>query len=202
MDLPNPYVNFELMYLSDMQAADQIWMGNQILEMVLLSFMMIILVYLVIRLPRYRFSTGAPDVSGKYRIKKSLEVYESVSNKLYQLLCFFSYSGIWTEIPPVKVFQIKAELDREMDAYGPLLSEATIGHYRNFVKMCFVSASGWEHELKIKSNYVLRKDHFPGWDDEWTHFFDNKNVADAVVLRETYHQFIDSFWQSLPESAS
>lgn len=189
------------MYLSSIQGAEQLWVGNQILEMVLLSFMLVILIYLVIRLPKNRLHPGIPDVTGKYRLKKSLEVYESVSHKLYQLLCFFSYSGIWTEIPPVKVFQIKAELDREMDAYGPLFSETIKEHYRNFVKMCFVSASGWEHELRIKSNYVLRKDHFPGWEDQWIQYFDNKNVADAVALRDTYHQFIESFWQSVPESA-
>lgn len=177
-------------------------MGNQILEMVLLLFMLIILVYLAIRLHKQRASSGVPGVSGQYRMKKKLEVYDSMAHKLYQLLCFFNYSGTWTEINPLQVFQIKADLDREMDTYGPLLSKDMIGHYNNFVKMCFISSSGWEHELKIKSNYVLRKDHFPGWEDQWAQYFDNKNVADAVALRETFHRFIESFWQSLPESAS
>lgn len=184
------------MYLSDIQAVEKIWIGNDILEMVLLSFMLVILLYLVLRLSKQRTITGSAEGSGQLLMGKRLKVYDSIALNLYQLLCFFSYSGIWTEISPPKVFLIKAELDRKIETYGPLFSEELKEHYQSFVKMCFVSSSGWQHELKIKSNYVLRKDHFPGWEDQWIELFDNKNVADAVVLRERYHQIIDAFWRS------
>jgi hypothetical protein len=185
------------MYLSSIQGAEQPWMGNQILEMVLLTFMLAILIYLVIRLPKQRIVNSTPNVSDQLLLRKRMEVYDTVARQLYQLLCFFSYNGTWTTISPPQVLLIRAEMEREMDTYGQLFTEDLKELYHSFVKMCFVSSSGWEHDLKIKSNYVLRKDHFPGWEDEWVRYFDNKNVVDAVVLRETYHQIIDSFWRSI-----
>lgn len=185
------------MYLSDIHAAEKLWIGNDILEMVLLSFMLVILLYLVLRLSKQPTVSGIASGTGQLLLGKRLKVYDSMARNLYQLLCFFSYSGIWTEISPPQVFLIKSELDRKIETYGPLFSEELREHYQNFVKMCFVSSSGWQHELKIKSNYVLRKDHFPGWEDQWIELFDNKNVVDAVVLRERYHQIIDAFWRSV-----
>jgi hypothetical protein len=187
-----------MMYLSDIQAAEHIWAGNQILELVLLIFMLVLLIYLVFRWPRNRYPSGNSDISGQHLMAKKLESFDKVAHQLYQLLSFFSYSGTWREISPPQLLLIKSELEREMNTYGPLFSEELKEHYRNFVQMCFISSSGWEHELKIKSNYVLRKDHFPGWEDQWIDYFDNKNVVDAVVLRERYHQIIESFWRSFP----
>jgi hypothetical protein len=41
--------------------------------------------------------------------------------------------------------------------------------------------------------YELRQEHQPGWDDEWIKYFDQKNVADAVMLKEKFNELINDF---------
>jgi len=69
--------------------------------------------------------------------------------------------------------------------------------YDDFMRLCFVSFSGWEHEEKIKSLYELRQENNVEWNDDWIPFFDTNNVVEAVKVKERYDELIASFKKDL-----
>jgi hypothetical protein len=63
--------------------------------------------------------------------------------------------------------------------------------------LCFVTYSGWEHEEKIKSLYELRRENYQEWDDNWYQFFDTKNIADAIKVKEKYNELLEFFKEEM-----
>ena len=108
--------------------------------------------------------------------------------KLYDILCFYCYVGNWTDITPVDIINLKGELNKDMNLYSQLFSEEISSKYEDFIQLCFISSSGWEHDTKIKSLYELRQKHNVKWDDGWIEYFDPKNVIEAVKMRERYNE--------------
>lgn len=129
--------------------------------------------------------------------EKRLDIYDEIAGRLHDMLSFFSYTGNWEDISPYEILRVKRELDKELALYGPLFPDELIEKCHGFIKLCFISASGWEHDIKIKSLYELRQEHQTGWDDEWIRYFDTKNVAEAVLLKEKFHELISGFNQEL-----
>lgn len=56
------------------------------------------------------------------------------------------------------IIRLKKELDKDINIYTPLFSNDLSGKYLDFIHLCFVSFSGWEHKEKIKSLYEIRQE--------------------------------------------
>jgi hypothetical protein len=181
------------MILLQIQKDEPIWADPGFLQLIALILMLLVLVYLVFRVSKYLIQMPSPQMQDQNITEKRLELYDRIATRLYDVFSFFSYTGNWMELSPREIIRVKRELDKELGIYGPLFTSELVEKCESFIKLCFISASGWEHELKIKSLYELRQEHQPGWDDEWIRYFDQKNVADAVMLKEKFNELINDF---------
>jgi hypothetical protein len=130
-------------------------------------------------------------------VEKRMEVFDRMAPMLNDIYCFYCYVGNWKEIAPPELLSYKRDLDKEMNIYASLFSEDLSTKFRNFMLLCFVSSSGWEHDEKIKSLVELRREHCEGWDEDWIKYFDTNNVVEAVQIKERYDKLIESFKSDL-----
>jgi hypothetical protein len=185
------------MNLNEIQQTVQMQAILGIIEMVVMVFILIFLIYLILRLSNlFRKQDNERTISEKI-LEKRIAVYDIIAVKLYHIMCFFLYTGNWVEISPVEILRLKRELDRDTNIYGPLFDEELVGKFQEFHQQCFISASGWEQDVKIKSLYDLRVKHNMDWEEDWAHYFDTNNVVEAIQLKEKYDKLIDSFKQYL-----
>ena len=126
-----------------------------------------------------------------------MEVYSRMAPNLNHIYNFYCYVGNWTAITPPGLLQIKMDLDRDMDTFGPLFSQDIPGKYEHLMLLCFVSKSGWEQDMRIKSSYTLRQENCPDWNDDWIPYFDPNNVVEATKIKESYFDLVGSFKEEL-----
>ena len=88
-------------------------------------------------------------------------------------------------------------MDKDINIQTPLSSNDLSKKYIDFIHLCFVSFSGWEHKEKIKSLYEIRQEHNVEWNDDWIQFFDTKNVIDAIKMKESYNELMDYYKKDL-----
>jgi hypothetical protein len=185
------------MNLTEIQQTVQLQAVMGIIEMVVMVFILIFLVYLMLRLSSiFRKQDKLPGIHDKI-LEKRITVYAGIIAKLYDILCFYLYTGNWAEITPVDVIRLKRELDKDLNSYAPLIHDDLIRDIQEFNKLCFISVSGWEHDIKIKSSYELRERHQGVWEDTWREYFDTKNVVEATKMKEKYDKVVDSFKMNL-----
>lgn len=157
----------------------------------------VIIVLLVIRYNRIIKQVKNNQQANQKLIEKRIEFYDRIGPKLNDLLCFYSYTGNWKELTPFDILRLKKELDKEIHVHAPLFSDDLGEKYLDFMRVCFVSYSGWEHKEQIKSLYEIRKEHMAAWIDEWIPFFDTKNVVEAIRLKERYDELMACFKRDL-----
>jgi len=181
------------MNLTEIQQTIQLQTVVEIIEMAVMVFILIFLVYLILRLSAiFRKQDNEQGINQKI-IDKRIAVFDKVATKLYDILCFYLYMGNWVEISPVDVIKLKRELERDTNIYTPLFSDELIDKIQEFNQLCFITLSGWEHDVKIKSLYELREEHNLEWEDNWYRYFDTNNVVEATMMKEKYDDLMDSF---------
>ncbi len=165
--------------------------------MIIAGIAPIIIAFLV-----FRYNKIIKGLDNKYQtnqtlLEKRIEIYDRIGPKLNDIFCFYCYNGNWKKITPIDIVRLKKELDKDITVSSPIFSNDISEKYIDFMRLCFVSFSGWEHEEKIKSLYELRQEHNIEWNDDWIPFFDTNNVVEAVKLKERYNVLIDSFKRDL-----
>jgi len=181
----------------EIQQAEQIWNSLKIPIMIIAALAPFIIAFLVFRYNR--IIKGLKEKQGKNQnlVEKRIEVYDRIGPKLNDIFCFFCYNGNWKELTPLEILNFKRELDKDINVSTPLYSKDIGEKYDDFMRLCFVSFSGWEHEEKIKSLYELRQENNVEWNDDWIPFFDTNNVVEAVKVKERYDELIASFKKDL-----
>ena len=181
------------MNLNEIQQTVQMQAIIGIIEMVVMVFILIFLIYLILRLSNlFRKQDNERTISEKI-LETRIIIYDRIAARLYDITCFFLYTGNWVEISPVDILRLKREIDRDTNIYSPFFTEELGNKMREFQQGCFISATGWEHDVKIKSLYDLREKHNRDWEEEWIHYFDTNNVVEAVKLKEKYEDLINTF---------
>lgn len=181
----------------EIQQAEQIWNSLKIPIMIIAGLAPFIITFLVFRYKRIIKVLKEKQQINQKVVEKRMEVYDRIGPKLNDIFCFYCYNGNWKEISPIDILSFKRELDKDINVSTPIFSNDISEKYNSFMRLCFVSFSGWEHEEKIKSLYELRKEHNAEWDDDWIQFFDTKNVVEAVKVKEMYNELIESFKKDL-----
>jgi hypothetical protein len=181
----------------EIHQAEQIWNSIKIPITIIATLAPIVIAFLV-----FRYNKIIKDLDKKHQtnqriFEKRIEIYDRIGPKLYDIFCFYCYNGNWKEITPVDIVRIKRELDKDINVSTPLFSNDISEKYIDFMRLCFVSFSGWEHEEKIKSLYELRQEHNVEWNDDWIQLFDTNNVVEAVKLKEKYNELTESFKKDL-----
>ncbi len=181
----------------EIQLTDQIWNSLKIAILIIATLAPIIIAFLVFRYNRIIKRLNKKHQTNQRIVEKRIEIYDRIGPKLNDILCFYCYSGNWKEITPIDIIRLKKELDKDIKIYTPLFSNDLSKKYIDFIHLCFVSFSGWEHKEKIKSLYEIRQEHNVEWNDDWIQFFDTNNVIEAIKMKERYIELIESFKKDL-----
>ncbi|MEN8228115.1 MAG: hypothetical protein ABFS38_08175 [Bacteroidota bacterium] len=185
------------MSISEIQQTEQIWKNLEIAIMIIALLTPIIIALLVFRFNGIIKRLNKKQWTNQKIVEKRIEIYDRIVPKLNDILCFYSYTGNWKELTPIDIIRLKKELNKDINIYAPLFSDDLSKKYIDFIHLCFVSFSGWEHDEKIKSLYELRQEHNVEWNDDWIQFFDTNNVIEAIKIKERYNELIDSFKKDL-----
>ncbi len=181
----------------EIQLTGQIWDSLKIPVMIIAALAPIIIAILIIRYKKVIKGVKQEHQTNQKILDKRVEVYDRIGPKLNDLINYYCYSGNWKEMTPPDLMRLKKELDKDIHTYTPLFSDELSKKYSNFMLLCFVSFSGWDHEEKIKSLYELRQKDNEEWKDDWIQFFDTNNVVEAIKLRETHNELIAYFKEEL-----
>ena len=171
----------------------QVWDSLKIPILIVAVLGPVIIVILAIRFSRFKKRLIGQYQSNQKLIEKRIEVYERIGPKLNDLLGFFCYTGDWKDFTPMDIMRLKRELDKEITINTPLFSDDLHERYDAFVRLCFVAHAGWEHQEKIKSQFAMRKEHMPEWNEEWVPFFDTNNVVEGIKMKERYDELMEYF---------
>ena len=181
----------------DIQLTEQIWNSLKIPIMIIAALAPIIIAFLAFRFNRTAKLLKKKHQTNQKLVEKRIEIYDRIGPKLNDLFCFYCYNGNWKEITPIDIIRLKRELDKDINIYTPLFSNDLSKKYIDFIHLCFVSFTGWEHKEKIKSLYEIRQEHNIEWDDDWIQFFDTNNVIEAIKMKESYNELIEYFKKDL-----
>jgi hypothetical protein len=185
------------MSLLEIQLTEQVWNSLKIAIIIIAALAPFVIVILVFRYNRIIKRLEKKHETDQKIVEKRIEIYDRIGPKLNEILSFYCYIGNWKEITPMDVIRLKRELDKEINTYAPLFSDDISKKYSEFIQLCFISFSGWEHEEKIKSLYELRQENNVEWNDDWIAFFDTKNVIDAIKMKERYNELMGVFKKDL-----
>ncbi len=181
----------------EIQLTEQVWRSLKIIIFIIATLAPFIIIFLVFRYNRIISRLKRKHETDQKIVEKRIEIYDRIAPKLNDLLSFYCYNGTWIKISPLDVLRLKRELDKEINIYTPLFSDELGKKYSDFIGLCFVSFSGWEHEVKIKSLFDMRKEHNVDWNNDWIKFFDTKNVIDAIKMKEHYNELMAFFKKEL-----
>lgn len=185
--------NYRPMNSPEIQQAEQVWNSLRIPITIIAALAPVIIVFLVFRYKKIINGLDKKHQTNPRKVEKRVEIYDRIGPKLNDIYCFYCYNGNWKEISPIDIVRLKKELDKDINVSAPLLSDDISEKYTNFMRLCFVAFSGWEHDEKIKSLYELRQDNNVDWNDDWIPYFDTNNVVEAVRLKESYDELIETF---------
>lgn len=177
----------------EIQLAEQIWNSLKIPISIIAALAPFIIAFLVFRYKRIIKGLDKKYQTNQRIVEKRIEIYDRIGPKLNDIYCFYCYNGNWKEISPMDIVRLKKDLDKDINVSTPLFSNELNEKYIDFMRLCFVAFSGWEHDEKIKSLYELRQEHNVEWNDDWIPFFDTNNVVEAVKLKERYDELIETF---------
>lgn len=177
----------------EIQQVEQIWNSLKIPITIVAALAPFIIAFLVFRYKRIIKGLDKKYQTNQRKVEKRIEIYDRIGPKLNDIFCFYCYNGNWKEISPMDIVSLKKELDKDINVNAPIISNELSEKYTGFMRLCFVSHSGWEDDEKIKSFYELRQEHNVEWSDDWIPFFDTNNVIEAVKVKESYDELIESF---------
>lgn len=192
-DVPFTIENHKPVDSTQIQLTEQTWTSLKIAIIILAALGPVIIAFLTIRYKKIIKGLKQEHQTNQGIIEKRIEVYDRMGPVLNDLICFYCYSGNWKEITPMDILRKKMELDKDINTYSPIFSNELSKKYSDFIQLCFVSFSGWDHKEKIKSLYELRQEHNEEWNDEWIPIFDTNNVIEATKMRERYDELIEYF---------
>ncbi len=185
----------------EIQQADQIWNSLKIPITILAVLAPIIIALLIFRYKKIIKALEKKHQDNQKIVEKRLEIYDRIGPKLNDIFCFYCYNGNWKEISPPDIVRLKKELDKDINVSSPIFSNNISEKYTDFMRLCFVSFSGWEHDEKIKSLYELRQENNLEWKEDWIQFFDTNNVVEAIKLKEKYEALLESVKKDLSFSS-
>jgi hypothetical protein len=59
------------------------------------------------------------------------------------LLCYFTYVGVWRDFDPPDIVALKRKIDRMIHINGPLFSGKFFSACMDFQNLCFETYGGW-----------------------------------------------------------
>ncbi|MEM8670359.1 MAG: hypothetical protein AAGG48_22735 [Planctomycetota bacterium] len=131
-------------------------------------------------------------------IEKRLEVFEKITPKLNDLMCYFLRIGIWKEHKPNDIVDMKRDLDKIAYIYAPLFSPEFLQKYNAFIGKCFATFRGAGKDAQLKAEAEYYRDAYVGdeedqepWQPEWNDCFTGAEEAtDRGEVRDAYQDLV------------
>jgi hypothetical protein len=121
-------------------------------------------------------------------VAKRLAIYDDLSPLLNDLLCYFTYVGLWKELDPPKVVSLKRVVDKKVHLAAPLFSESVFRLSMEFQALCFEPYTGWGQDALLRTQFERRKEaRSADWQDGWDKCF-SVSPSDPGEIRHVYLQ--------------
>jgi len=76
-------------------------------------------------------------------VEKRLAVYDDLALDLNDLVCCFTFVGLWKELRPPDVVALKRKVDRKIHLAAPLFSRSLFEACEKFQNLCFETYTSW-----------------------------------------------------------
>lgn len=131
-------------------------------------------------------------------IEKRLEVYEKITPRLNDLMCYFLRIGVWKEHKPTDIVDMKRDIDKIAHIYAPLFSPEFMTKYNAFMGNCFATFRGAGKDAQLRTEvehykdaYVGDEDDFEPWQADWADCFTGAEEAiDRSEVRQAYQELV------------
>lgn len=126
-------------------------------------------------------------------IEKRLAIYDDLAPQLNDLLCYFTYVGLWKELNPPEVVALKRVIDKKIYLAAPLFSENFFAACMAFQSLCFATYMGWGRDASLRTRFERRRDAMlKDWKVEWEECFSSEPVEPSQV-RDAHRRVMEAF---------
>lgn len=126
-------------------------------------------------------------------VEKRLAVYDDLSPLLNDLLCYFTYVGLWKELDPPKIVSLKRVVDKKVYLAAPLFSGSFFRLSMEFQALCFEPYTGWGQDARLRTQFQRRKEvRSADWNDDWDSNFSDF-PTDPDEIRRVYRCLMEAF---------
>lgn len=129
-------------------------------------------------------------------IRKRIAVFDEMTPKLNDMVCFFTCVGDWSALSPSTLLAHKRALDRARHIHGPLFSAAFGKAYDSFMEATFRTFTGRGRAALLKGNVErIRKQWGPeNWDTRWeTRFVPHGEATPHEEIKRRYDALMRQF---------
>lgn len=132
-------------------------------------------------------------------IEKRMEVYEKITPKLNDVMCYFLRVGTWKRHSPTEIVNLKRDLDQTAHIYAPLFPAEFLVLYNNFMRRCFVMFRGDGKDAQLCTEQKHYVEVYSGeWCEEWNDLFvEETEAVKREDVRSEYQKFVSYFAHEL-----
>ncbi len=131
-------------------------------------------------------------------IERRLMIFDEMAPSLNDLLCYFTYIGLWKDRTPNQIVHLKRKLDQIAYVNYPLFSTGFLERYNSLIDLCFETYTGWGSDAKLRTKYSRRKKAFSTeWRESWESHFSSKKTPETKKVEEEYLKLMSFFSNEL-----
>ncbi len=131
-------------------------------------------------------------------IERRLILFDEMAPSLNDLLCYFTYIGLWKDRTPDQIIDLKRKLDQIAHVNYPLFSTDFLENYNSLIDLCFETYTGWGSDAKLRTKYSKRKEAFSKeWCEPWDDSFSNNRIPEPTEVEEKYLKLMTFFSNEL-----
>jgi hypothetical protein len=105
-------------------------------------------------------------------IAARLRYYREIAEPLNDLMCYFTFIGMWKKWTPPEIIDFKRTLDRTFHTLAPFFSVDVVRAYGSFMDLCFEVFGEWGADARLKTSFRRRREAAgEEWRSEWEFMF-------------------------------
>jgi hypothetical protein len=130
-------------------------------------------------------------------VEKRLTIYDDLAPHFNDLLCYFTYVGIWRDLDPLEVVKLKRVMDKKIYLGAPIFSTEFFVACMAFQSLCYETYNGWGRDASLRTHSQRRREaRAKDWKTEWDEYF-SESVADTAEIRAAYKRVMEVFAQDI-----
>jgi len=132
-------------------------------------------------------------------VEHRLKIYNELVPQLNDILCYFTYIGIWKDVTPPEMVKLKRTIDKIVYVNAPLFPEHFLKKYNKFINLVYKTFSGWGQDAKLRSKIERRREAArEQWNDDWDEYFvSDETCYEPIKIKNAYIEFISFFADEL-----